>query len=135
MNASHFYELIWKETKRLVWNGGAAWMFLSWRTLPTIQRMSCALSWPIEDLLVWDKEWIGPGGCNGLRPSYELCALFRGDGFSIKDRGIPDIRREKWAGHKPTGHPAEKPEKLCRWLIEISGGDIILFHAITARSP
>ena len=121
MNASYFYELIWKEVKRIIWNGGAAWMFLNWRTMPTIQRMSCSLSWPIEDLLIWNKEWIGPGGPNGLRPSYEMCALFRGDDFAIPNRGIPDIVKFKWTSKKPHGHPAEKPEKLCKWLIEISG--------------
>jgi hypothetical protein len=74
-------------------------------------------------LLVWDKEWIGPGGHRGLRPSYEFVALWAMPDFAIRDRGIPDIRQEKWSSYKPNGHPAEKPEGLIRWLLQISTSD------------
>lgn len=72
-------------------------------------------------LAIWDKEWIGPGGHKGLRPSYEVVALFAHDGFTIEDRGVPDIFRFKWhpAMHE-TDHPAEKPEALLRRLIDLS---------------
>ena len=86
------------------------------------------MRWSIESLLVWDKEWIGPGGMRGLRPSYEMVALFAGEDFSIEDRGLPDIRRAKWSSIKPHGHPAEKPEDLISWLVQIStkpGGVVV----------
>ena len=86
----------------------------------TFQKAACDVGWPIESLLVWDKEWIGPGGTKGLRPSYELVALFAGEKFQLSDRGLYDVQRFKWSSIKPHGHPAEKPEALLRWIIEKS---------------
>jgi site-specific DNA-methyltransferase (adenine-specific) len=125
-NASLWYELWISLCRSRLKNDGALWSFLNWRSIVTFQKAACALSWPIEDMLVWDKEWIGPGGCSGLRPSYELCALWRMPDFSISNRGIPDIKRSKWSSIKPNGHPAEKPISLISWLIGISEKKIIL---------
>ena len=127
-NASYWYASWFSEVRRVLKNTGAMWTFLNWRSLVTFQKAACSINWPIESLLVWDKEWIGPGGTKGLRPSYELCALFCMPDFSIPNRGIPDIRRCKWSSNKPHGHPAEKPEALVRWIIEQSSkeGDVVL---------
>lgn len=75
---------------------------------------------PITSVLVWDKQWIGPGGQQGLRPRYELVALMAKPGFAIPNRGVSDIHACKWASYKPTGHPAEKPVDLIEWLINTS---------------
>jgi DNA modification methylase len=93
----------------------------------TFQKASCDARWPIESLLVWDKKWIGPGGHKGLRPSYELVALFAGDSFAIPNRGVPDIQAFKWSSIKPNGHPAEKPVALMDFLIRNStdAGDLV----------
>ena len=125
-NAAYWYQAWLGECRHRLRPSGSLWTFLNWRSMVTFQKASCDLAWPIESLLVWDKQWIGPGGTVGLRPSYELVALFAGEGFSIADRGIPDIRPEQWSSYKPNGHPAEKPVKLLRWLAEIAGGDLIL---------
>jgi site-specific DNA-methyltransferase (adenine-specific) len=76
--------------------------------------------WSVTSVLVWHKDWIGPGGTVGLRPSYELVVLFVGPEFSIEDRGIPDVMTYKWASFKPSGHPAEKPVALLARLINES---------------
>ena len=99
---------------------GALWTFLNWRSLATYQKAACEARWSIESLLVWDKQWIGPSSPKGLRPSYELVALLAQPDFAIPNRGIPDIRACQWSAHKPNGHPAEKPEALLTWLVEIS---------------
>jgi len=125
-NASLFYETWIGACRERLNETGALWTFLNWRSIVTFQKAACDLQWPIESLLVWDKKWIGPGGPNGLRPSYELVALFRREAFSIRDRGIPDIRRSQWSAIKPNDHPAEKPIDLVRWIAEISGGETIL---------
>lgn len=117
-NAAYWYAAWLRECKRVVADWGCVWSFLNWRSLTTFQRASCDLGWPIESLLVWDKEWIGPGGVKGLRPSYELVALWAMPDFSINDRGLADVQRFKWSGYKPNGHPAEKPPALCEWLIQ-----------------
>ena len=129
MNGAMFYAAILREVKRLTENTqGAAWVFNSWRSLPVLTRAAYDADWGIESCMVWDKQWIGPGGQRGLRPSYELAALFCHRGFAISDRGIPDIWRCQWSSYKPHGHPAEKPEKLLSRMITVSGsgGDLML---------
>jgi site-specific DNA-methyltransferase (adenine-specific) len=119
-NAAFWYREWIGECRRILKPTGCLWSCLNWRSLVTFQKAACDLGWPIESLLVWDKEWIGPGGPKGLRPSYEMVALWAMPEFRIPDRGLPDIKRCKWSGHKPTGHPAEKPVALMRWIIEES---------------
>ena len=116
-NAALFYKLWIKECKRMISDDGCLWSFLNWRSIVTFQKAACDISWPIESLLVWDKCWIGPGGPRGLRPSYEMVALWVGENYSVEDRGLPDIQRFKWSSKK-TYHPAEKPIALMSWLIE-----------------
>ena len=125
-NAAVYFAAWMREVRRV--SRGAFWCFSSWRTLVTLQKAACDLRWPIESLLVWDKDWIGPGGPNGLRPSYELAALWCADDFGLSNRGLPDIVRVPWSSQKPNGHPAEKPEELLRLLVEWSAkpDDVIL---------
>jgi len=127
MNSAHFNAAWLRECRRLLANRqGAAWVFNSWRSLPVLMRTSYEIAWAIKSVLVWDKEWIGPGGPQGLRPSYELVALFCHEQFTIADRGIPDIWRHKWSSKKPNGHPAEKPVSLIARMIRESGAHKVL---------
>lgn len=119
-NASYWYENWMSEVRRILKPDGCLWSFLNWRSFVTFQKAACDLRWPIESVLVWDKCWIGPGGTKGLRPSYELVALFAMPDFRIEDRGLYDIQRFKWSSKKPHGHPAEKPVELCEWIIKNS---------------
>ena len=107
---------------------GSLWTFLNWRSLVTFQKAACDIGWPIESLLVWDKKWIGPGGNKGLRPSYELVALFCNGDWGIEDRGEPDVQRWKWSSLKPNGHPAEKPLEGLEWIVGHAAkeGDAVL---------
>lgn len=128
-NASFWYSAWMRECKRVLKDDGALWSFINWRYLPTLYKAGLDIQWSIESLLVWDKCWIGPGGVKGLRPSYEQIALYTMPDFRVEDRSLPDIQRFKWASHKPTGHPAEKPLDLIRWIIQVSGktdGAVIL---------
>lgn len=122
MNNASFYASWLSQCRKLTdARQGAVWVFGSWRSFPVLARASFEVSWPIESLLVWDKEWIGPGGARGLRPSYELVALFAQPAFGLVNRGLPDIWRSKWAGAKEH-HPAEKPVPLLSRLIRESAG-------------
>jgi len=119
MNNAAFFAALLVDFRRLIGgNPGAVWMFNSWRSFPVLARAAYEARWPIESLLVWDKKWIGPGGPNGLRPSFELAALWVDGEYRISDRSTPDIWREQASSHKPTGHPAEKPEPLVRRMIQ-----------------
>lgn len=123
MNSALFYATWIKECFRLTQpQQGAAWIFNSWRSFPVLARAAYDVSWPIESLMVWDKQWIGPGGPQGLRPSYEFVALFAHDDFALANRGLPDIWRCQWSSQRPNGHPAEKPSNLVRRIIRESGG-------------
>jgi DNA modification methylase len=127
MNSAAWYALLLREFHRLTANAqGAAWVFNSWRSFPVLARASYEAQWPVESLMVWDKQWIGPGGQRGLRPSYELAALFCHGDFAIVDRGLPDIWRCQWSSQKPHGHPAEKPVDLVERIILKSGGGPVI---------
>ncbi len=127
MNSATWYAAWLRECRRLTESRqGAVWVFNSWRSFPVLARTAYQLGWPIESLLVWDKEWIGPGGNKGLRPAYELVALFAQPGFAIANRGLPDVWRSKWSSIKPSGHPAEKPVDLVGRIIAESGGGLVL---------
>lgn len=119
-NSAFWYTAWLTAARRLLRTSGGLWAFLNWRSMVTFQKAACDARWDIESLLVWNKLWIGPGGHRGLRPSYELVALWAGEGFAIPDRGIADIRECLWSANKPSGHPAEKPVALVSWLIGIS---------------
>lgn len=122
MNNALFYGAWLQEARKLTdARQGAVWVFNSWRSFPVLARASFEIGWPITSLLVWDKEWIGPGA-KGLRPSYELCALFAHPGFTVLDRSTPDIWRQQWSSHRPNGHPAEKPVDLLGRMIRAGGG-------------
>ena len=128
MNATYWFKEWMTQCRRILKPSGAMWSFLNWKSLTIFQKSALDMRWKIGSLLVWDKEWIGPGGSVGLRPSYELVGLFPKEKFAISDRSLPDIQRFKWSSRKPHGHTSEKPLSLVRWLIEISGnkGDMVL---------
>lgn len=116
-NSAFWYREWIGECRRILKPTGCLWSCLNWRSLVTFQKAACDLGWPIESLLVWDKMWIGPGGQRGLRPSYEMVALWCMPEFGLEERGIADVQRFKWSSHKPNGHPAEKPVALMEWLL------------------
>lgn len=128
VNAAFWYAEWIKQARRVLKPTGSLWSFLNWRSFVTFQKASAMLEWPIESVLVWDKGILGPGGIKGLRPSYELIAIWAMPEFAIEDRSLADIQRFKWQTTKPTGHPAEKPVSLAKWIIEHSTreGDTVL---------
>jgi site-specific DNA-methyltransferase (adenine-specific) len=128
MNAATFYAVFLGQIRPLIENqSGAAWVFNSWRSFPVLARAAFEARWPIESLLVWDKVGIGPGGPKGLRPVYELAALFACPGFAIANRSLPDIWREPWGAYlRQTEHPAEKPTALLGKIIHESGDGVTL---------
>ena len=129
MNSAFFYAAWMRELKRLVdRSAGCAWVFNSWRSFPVLAKASSDIQWPIESLLVWNKEWIGAGGSRGLRPMHEIVGLFVGAGFSIANRGLPDVWNHKWMTTLgKTGHKAEKPAAIIKRMISESGdGETVL---------
>lgn len=129
MNSALWFATWYRQVFRILKSCGSFWTFCNWRTLPVIMRAASDASHAVTSMMVWDKEWIGPGGSQGLRPSYELVALMAQPDFAIPDRGLPDIWRQQYASFKPNGHPAEKPEALVRRILANSAlrpGDLVV---------
>jgi len=120
MNSSRWFRDWYLMARRVLAPHGALWTFCNWRSLPVVMKAAIDSDWSVASVLVWDKDWIGPGGSVGLRPSYELAALLPMSDFSIPDRGIADIWKEPWSAFKPNGHPAEKPTALVRRILSVS---------------
>lgn len=118
MNSSLWFSAWYREVDRILHSSGSFWTFLNWRSVPVVLKAAIDADMPVTSMGVWDKEWIGPGGSQGLRPSYEMFALLAQPGFAIADRGTPDLWRSKVGSYKPHGHPAEKPEPLLRRMID-----------------
>jgi len=125
MNAAVWYASWLAECRRLTGPAGATWVFNSWRSFPALCRAAEGARWPIKSLLVWDKQAVGPG-LRGLRPRYELVALFANRRFAIRDRRITDIYTCRWPATRKPNHPAEKPVALLRYLVQISAGQEVL---------
>ncbi len=121
MNSAMWFGAWYRKADRLLRRSGAMWSFCNWRSLPVVMRAAIDAGLPITSTLVWDKQWIGPGGSQGLRPSYELACLFAKPDFAIPDRGVPDVWQHRTGSYKENGHPAEKPVDLMRRLIRTSG--------------
>jgi DNA modification methylase len=118
MNSAMWFTAWYRQVDRILHSTGSFWTFLNWRSVPVVLRAAIDAGLPVTSMMVWDKEWIGPGGSQGLRPSYELVALLAQPGFAVKDRGTSDLWRCQVGSYKPHGHPAEKPEPLLRRIIE-----------------
>lgn len=119
MNTAYWFTEWQSQCLRILKPNGALWTFCNWKTIPILMKAGIATGYGITSMLVWDKEWIGPGGHQGLRPRYEMVALTAKEDFAIKDRGIGDIMNYLWSAVKPNGHPAEKPTDLIRRLLRI----------------
>jgi len=128
VNAAYWFgEVLAAEIGTLPIEGGVIWQFTSWRTMATIQKAAAMAGTRIESMLVWDKSWIGPGGPKGLRPSYEMVALFCiGDRGKLLNRGLSDIWTHPVSSKKPSGHPAEKPLSLVIELVRETQGETFL---------
>ena len=118
LNSARLFADLLSLCKQLTENRhGSAWIFTSWKTIAALQKASFDVGWPIESLLVWDKEFPGPGSQRGLRGSYEMVALFCHKGFRIQDRKIRDTIRRKWSISSGSHHPAEKPVDLLQEIL------------------
>lgn len=127
VNSAFWFSAVLSACKaRLPAGGGAIWQFLNWKTFIPAQKACWDADMKFESLLVWDKEWIGPGGSVGLRPAYELVALMATGNFRLPNRGLPDIWRHKWSSQRETGHPAEKPVTLLSAIVKETPAETIL---------
>lgn len=123
MNSARWFRDWYSMARRILRQDGALWTFCNWRSLPVVMKAAADAEWSVASTLVWHKDWIGPGGTVGLRPSYEMVALLPMPDFAIPDRGLPDVWTEPWSAFKPNGHPAEKPVPLLSRILQASDVD------------
>ena len=119
-NASWFTDRI-KQWSSIIDRNGPIWMFCNWRTLPIIMRAAYDANISLDSVMVWYKNWIGPGGPKALRPTYELIGLMCLGEYTIPTRDVEDFINVPYSSHKEHGHKAEKPAELIAHLIKISG--------------
>lgn len=120
MNNATWFADRYQQWKRLIGNG-PLWVFCNWRTIPILMKASVDSTVGIDSLMVWYKDWIGPGGMKGLRPTYELIAFTALGEYVIPTRDVQDFVTVPWSSHKPSGHNAEKPVELFQHLLRVSG--------------
>jgi site-specific DNA-methyltransferase (adenine-specific) len=118
---SHWFQL----SKRILRPDGFLIVFGNWRSIPTLIRGFDLASLTVNSCMVWHKEWIGPGGPAGLRPTYEVTMFAAMPEARIVDRSASDVFSCKWmAGNSgKSGHPAEKPVDLMRHLVRLVAPD------------
>ncbi len=126
VNSAFWFSEMLRQCRTRLQGHGCIWQFLNWKTFIPAQKACWEAGLKFDSLLVWDKEWIGPGGAVGLRPSYEIVALMAEGDFSLPNRGLPDIWRHKWASQRDSGHPAEKPVSLMNELVRETPANTIL---------
>lgn len=126
VNSAFWFSEIFRLCRQRLQGHGAIWWFLNWKTFIPLQKAVWDADLKFDSLLVWDKEWIGPGGVVGLRPSYELVAFIAEGEFKLPNRGLPDIWRSKWSSQRESGHPAEKPVHLMRKIIDETPAPVVL---------
>lgn len=123
MNAAHWYASWYRLSSRSIKHTGSIWTFGNWRSLPVMMRAAIDADLTTASCLVWDKDWIGPGGPQQLRSQHEVCLVLAREGFAQPDRSQGDVLRIKASSSKPTGHPAEKPLPLLRRVVQLTGVD------------
>ena len=121
MNASYWYAEWYRQCSRTLKHTSSLWTFGNWRTIPVMMRAAIDSDLAAASLLVWDKDWIGPAGPQQLRSQHEVCLVLTREGFRQPDRSQGDVLRVKVGSYKPTGHPAEKPARLFRRIVELTG--------------
>jgi DNA modification methylase len=126
-NSAYWYAEWFRVARSRLSTRGCMWTCLNWRSMVTFQKAAHDARWPIESMLVWDKRILGTGGPRGLRPSYEMVALFANEDFYVDDRSVPDVQAFPWVSIKPNGHPAEKPVALMDFLVRHGSrvGDLV----------
>jgi DNA modification methylase len=123
---SHWFNL----TKRILKPDGYLLVFGNWRSIPTLIRAFDLSSLTVGSCLIWNKEWIGPGGPSALRPTYEVVMFAAMPQARIFNRSASDVYSCKWmaGNNSESGHPAEKPVQLMRHLVQLvapNGGVIV----------
>ena len=119
MNNASWFTDRYKQYAQLI-DAGVIWVFSNWRSLPILMRAGFDSGLGINSVMVWYKDWIGPGGQLGLRPTYELISLTVINNKGIPSRGVEDFYTAQWSSHKPHGHQAEKPVDLIQHILSIS---------------
>ena len=100
---------------------GSMWTMGNWRSIPVLLRAAMDADLAVSSMLVWDKDWIGPAGPQGLRSQHEICLVMPGGAaWKQPDRSQGDVLRIRASSSKPSGHPAEKPPALMARLLELA---------------
>ncbi len=96
-----------------------AMVFCDYRTIGALERavVASASGWSVTQCAVWDRGSIGLG--SPMRAQHELIAFIRGPEFKWDGRkDIANVFRCDWPYGSHENHPAEKPVKLLREILQ-----------------
>ena len=116
----HWFSAQWKVISAVTETWACGMIFCDYRTIGALERalMASGSGWSISQCAVWDRGSIGLG--TPMRAQYEMIAFARGPEFKWDGRkDIANIFRCDWPYGSHPNHPAEKPVRLLRDLLQL----------------
>ena len=123
MNQSRYFERWFKSVYQVLREDGIFMCFGNYRSSIVYFMTMLRTGFSTYDPVIWDKEYLQPGSVS-FRGVYEVVNVgFKGKG-KIADRSAKNIYTQGWFSFMGNyDHPAEKPENLCRWLVQKGSPD------------
>lgn len=115
----HWFSEQWRTISAVCESWACAMVFCDYRTIGALERaIACTDSgWTVTQCAVWDRGSIGLG--SPMRARHELIAFARGPAFKWNGRrDIANVFQCEWAYGSHLNHPAEKPVRLLKSILE-----------------
>lgn len=115
----HWFSDQWRVISAVCEPWASAMVFCDYRTIGALERAVVASEsgWAVTQCAVWDRGSIGLG--SPMRARHELIAFVRGPDFKWEGRkDIANVFRCDWPYGSHQNHPAEKPVRLLRDILQ-----------------
>lgn len=115
----HWFAQQWRVIGAVCEPWACAMIFCDYRTIGALERalMASESGWSVSQCAVWDRGSIGLG--SPMRSQYEMLAFARGPEFKWEGRkDIANVFRCDWPYGSHPNHPAEKPVRLLKEILE-----------------
>ena len=118
-----FQELL-KKIENVTTDNSAIWLTIDWRGCYAIEQAAVRSKFRFAGVGVWNRGGLGMGYV--LRKTYENFVILVGEKWERKKTDEADVWECEWfPSSRKYDHQAEKPVKLMKRAIELTGGQII----------